>query len=92
MGKGDIEDFSMGFRGYAWNILITIDQSVNTLFGGFPDETISSRLGKKKKSRGGKLLWRDWCGLAKPLAWALNKIDPGHCIDAIEYDEGNPVE
>jgi hypothetical protein len=28
------------------NILISIDQLVNTIFGGSPDETISSRLGR----------------------------------------------
>lgn len=31
---------------YLYNILIGIDQLVNALLGGDPDETISSRLGK----------------------------------------------
>lgn len=31
---------------YIWNILIAIDQLVNTLFGGFADESISSRAAK----------------------------------------------
>jgi hypothetical protein len=31
---------------YFWNILIAIDQFTNTICGGDPDETISSRLGK----------------------------------------------
>lgn len=34
------------FSQYCWNILVSIDQLVNTLCGGDPDETISSRLGK----------------------------------------------
>ncbi len=33
-------------RKYIKNILISIDQLVNTFLGGDPDETISSRLGK----------------------------------------------
>ena len=78
-------------RKWIWNCLISLDQHVNTIFGGYPDETISSRLGKRKLSRGGNLLWSDWLGLAKPLDWALNQIDPGHSIDSIEYDEGDPV-
>lgn len=31
---------------YFYNILIGIDQLVNAILGGDPDETISSRLGK----------------------------------------------
>ena len=34
------------FCKYVWNILIAIDQFFNALFGGDPDETISSRAGK----------------------------------------------
>jgi hypothetical protein len=33
-------------RKYFWNILVSIDQFVNTLLGGNPDETVSSRMGK----------------------------------------------
>lgn len=29
---------------YFWNILISIDQFINTLFGGSPDKCISTRL------------------------------------------------
>lgn len=31
---------------YLYNILISLDQLGNTILGGDPDETISSRLGK----------------------------------------------
>lgn len=34
---------------YIWNLLISIDQLVNTITGGDPDETISSRCGKKAR-------------------------------------------
>jgi len=63
---------------YLFNVLISIDQMANTLVGGDPDETISSRCGK----RVGK------CKLCTWLCWLLNKIDKRHCKDAIEYDEG----
>lgn len=63
---------------YFWNILISIDQFANTLFGGNPDETISSRAGKAAQ-RGDK--WG--CVLCK---W-LDKIDKNHCDKNIELDE-----
>ena len=62
----------------AINMLIATDQWFNTLFGGDPDETISSRAGKRKGTN----------RFAKVLCWLLNKLDPGHCRDAIEEDEG----
>jgi hypothetical protein len=63
---------------YIWNILIAIDQFVNTIFGGDPDETISSRAGKQRKTK----LW------ARILCCILDKIDTNHCADSIEPDEG----
>jgi len=59
---------------YLLNILISIDQLINTLAGGDPDETISSRLGKFYKNS----------FLVKILNW----IDSNHCKDSIEEDEG----
>ena len=66
-------------RRYFWNILISIDQFLNTLAGGDPDETISSRMGKRVDSC---LLCRWACAL-------LNKINPQHCKNSIEPDEGS---
>ena len=40
---------------YFLNILISLDQMGNTLLGGDPDETISSRLGKLKQKHGGQI-------------------------------------
>lgn len=77
---------------YPVRVLLAIDQLANALTGGHHDETISSRLGKRKLKRGGKLKWRDWGGLAVPLDWALNKLDRGHSLDAIEPDEGEPPQ
>ena len=34
-------------RKYLRNLLVAIDQLLNTILGGDPDETISSRLGKR---------------------------------------------
>lgn len=67
---------------YFWNILISIDQFFNTFFGGDPDETISSRMGKrvKKGDRLSKILWM-----------FLNLLDEGHCEKSIEEDEGKQM-
>jgi hypothetical protein len=59
------------------NILIAIDQLVNAVCGGDPDETISSRCGKVvKKSR-----------FAYWLCRFLNLLDPRHSERSIEADE-----
>lgn len=63
---------------YFWNILVSLDQFANTVLGGDPDETISSRAGKRQRK--GKLAY--W------LCRALNWIDSSHCDKAIEPDEG----
>ena len=69
-------------RRYIWNLLIAVDQFFNAAFGGDPDETISSRLGKAH--RNGTCNW-----FQKRLCDLLDWIDPNHCIDSIEEDEGN---
>jgi len=71
---------------YIMNLLISIDQFGNTLCGGDPDETISSRLGKLKMRHGGVIPW--YRPLSGFVDWGLDKIDPNHSIDAIEADEG----
>lgn len=71
---------------WIFNILIGIDQLGNAITGGDPDETISSRLGKMKVRHGGKIPW--YRPLSKVIDIGLDKIDPGHSIDAIEEDEG----
>lgn len=66
---------------YLYNILIGIDQLVNAILGGDPDETISSRIGKH-------LIKHPDCPICNYLCKLLNLIDPNHCQDAIEHDEG----
>jgi len=77
---------------YFWNVLTSLDQMVNTVLGpllnlifqvdgfGYPDETISSVLGKH----------RDKCKLCRLVCGFIDKIDPkrNHCVRSIELDEG----
>jgi len=70
---------------YFLNIALGVDQLGNTLWGGSPDETISSRLGRIKNANGGKIPWsRPW-----PLVmdWFLDKLQKDHCRLAVERDE-----
>lgn len=71
---------------YFINILLGFDQFANTILAGDPDETISGRLGRIKVKHGGTIPW--YRPFSKITDWGLNKIDPGHSIDAIEPDEG----
>ena len=67
---------------YAWNLLIALDQFANTVLGGYPDETISSRAAKAARAG------RRWgCILCR----LLDQIDKGHCEKSIEADEGDPA-
>jgi hypothetical protein len=67
---------------YMWNILISVDQLANTFLGGDPDETISSRMGKRAR-KGDKL--------GKFICKILNTFDKGHCEKSIEEDEGQSI-
>lgn len=69
-------------RTYLWNLLVSLDQFINTVLGGFPDETISSRAAKSRK-RG-----KRWACI---LCRILDRIDPDHCEKNIEPDEGRPL-
>jgi hypothetical protein len=72
---------------YLSNLAMSVDQLFNTVLGGDPDEDYSSRLGKLKLRYGGTIPWRR--PFAKIVDWGLDKIDPGHSIDAIKHDEGS---
>jgi hypothetical protein len=62
---------------YFWNLLISIDQMANALLAGNPDETLSSRMGKRVKT----------CALCRVLCDWLDRIDYRHCQKSIEWDE-----
>ena len=70
---------------YFWNILIAIDQLFNAFLAGDPDETMSSRLGKWRRKYP-KGTWR-W-NVAYTICMALHFLDPHHCRESIEEDEG----
>ena len=63
---------------YLLNLCLIADQLVNTLAGGDPAETISSRVGKYAR--------------ANEYPWLADFIDAlfwkGHCAAAIEEDRG----
>ena len=74
---------------YIRNVGVGLDQWVNAILGGDPDETISSRLGKCKETGNKfctivcKVLTRVW------VFFGSKKSDEhGHCISVIEHDEG----
>lgn len=72
---------------YIMNILISLDQLGNSILLGDPDETISSRIGRIKQKWGGQVPWRR--PVTRVTDWVLERIDPGHSLDAIEPDEGS---
>lgn len=77
-----------------WRVLVSIDQLLNVVFGpalnallrpkkalfGAPDETLSSVLGKGMRNGD--------CKLCRPICWVIGWIDPNHCTNNIEEDEG----
>lgn len=89
--KGQFKYLSYRF----WKMALTFDQSGNVFCAdmfnailittghkfGDEDETISSVLGKNKRT--GTLTF-----LGKGLSWTLNQIDRNHVEIAIEEDEG----
>jgi hypothetical protein len=72
---------------YFWNILVALDQFINTLFGGDPDETVSSRLGKWHRSgRDKKRIRRLVFIVANSIVELFQK---DHFNKSIEEDEGS---
>jgi len=63
---------------YVWNLLISLDQFANAVLAGDPDETISSRCGKRIPI----------CRFCRAFCRIMDKIDPRHCHKSIEADEG----
>ena len=77
----------MTIKRYTLNVLIGLDQWINTWFRGDPDETISSRIGKQKMIHGGKIpFWRyPFLNLIDQM---IEKIDRDHSVDSIEQNVG----
>lgn len=74
-------DFKAKLTQYFWNVLVALDQLANTLLGGDPDETMSSRMGKDIKA--------NKCKLCKVICYFLGLIEKDHCNKSIEPDEGS---
>jgi hypothetical protein len=68
-------------RKYLLHILIALDQLVNTLFGGFPDETISAAAWRWELQ--GKRSWPR--KLIDTLLW----FDQNHCQVSYENEVNN---
>lgn len=66
---------------YIINILIAIDQLINTLLLGDPDETISSRVGKRRHQKG----WKQLSAVIDFLFF----WEKYHTKNSIEEDEGS---
>ena len=67
---------------YFYNIFVAVDQLINTLLYGDPDETISSRIGKAIYQR------HSTNPILIKIDQFLNWIQPDHCKYAVENDEG----
>lgn len=71
---------------YLWNLLISLDQFLNALMGGDPDETVSSRCARILHTfaeSGTRAPWF-WHKLGRILEF----LDPGHLKRSLEKDEG----
>jgi hypothetical protein len=62
---------------YLWNCLIAFDQLGNTLLGGDPDITISTRMGNRLRRNSRQQPDRVVCAV-------LDRVDRNHCLDAQE--------
>lgn len=56
------------------NMAIAVDQTVNALFGGSPDETISARIHRNQ-----------WKKTERFVNWLFS--DPNHCKDSYESEK-----
>lgn len=63
-------------RGYFRNLLIGFDQLANTIFGGWPDETLSARCGRL----GHRYPYKVWAMLIDALFYPFQ--GPNHCWNA----------
>ena len=65
---------------YLFNWLLLADLALNTLLGGDPFETVSSRLGRRNKNK------ENPCRPCQWICWALNLVDESHCANSAKND------
>ena len=61
---------------YFWQLLIAVDQLFNAIFGGWADETMSSRLYRLDTDG------RFWGILLRPVVDFIFYFEPNHCYQA----------
>lgn len=61
------------FKKKQWNHLVALDRYANSLLGGNPNETISSRLGRERKK----------CKFCRFVCRFLHFFDQDHCDKSI---------
>ena len=62
---------------YIYNLLIALDQLINTIFGGAPDQCFSSRLWRHRDTRVCKLL-------IPCVDFMFSWQEPNHCQSSFE--------
>ena len=62
------------------NVLIGIDQLLNTIIGGYPDETISAKAWRMETIYGSQR----WGRARKVIDWLFQ--DPKHCEEAYDWE------
>lgn len=68
---------------YARNIIVSLDQLANTIFGGTPDGTISARTGFNIIKRPHSRYWRI---IRFIIDSAFSPVEENHCVEAYRYD------
>lgn len=66
---------------YIINWFLLLDLAINTLLGGSPRETLSSRMGKSREE--------GHCALCKWICNFLDLIDEDHCKKSIDVHRGD---
>ena len=69
-----------------WQLLISLDQLVNVIFGGWADETMSSRLYRLDQDG------RFWGVLFRPIVDTIFFFQPMHCAQAFESERDGDQE
>ena len=65
---------------YFWNLLIAADQLLNTIVGGYPDETFSCRVHRESKS--GQRFWK----AARRLINFIFFWQKDHCLESYQSE------
>ncbi len=68
---------------WGYTVLLSLDQHVNAILGGDPDETLSSRLGKWMRSGSEAKRF-----VADTICWFLDLFERDHCVKSIDPTEG----